>query len=119
MKAVDKDDTNAFLSIAVIYRARLGGVEKKTTWMISFVVSTGYVSAWQFRDEFSEIFTKAEFELFTPLYLPLVSNRLMPIFSHAVRRLGILIDYVGRLRLKISMPIKPAKPTLLCLGCPG
>jgi len=34
----------------------------KTTWVISFVVSAGYVSAWHFRDEFLEIFTKAEFE---------------------------------------------------------
>ena len=34
----------------------------RTTWVISFIVSTGYVSAWHFRDEFLEILTQAEFE---------------------------------------------------------
>lgn len=34
----------------------------KTTWVISFIVSAGYVSAWHFRDEFLEILTQAEFE---------------------------------------------------------
>lgn len=33
-----------------------------TTWVISFVVSAGYVSAWYFDDESLEIFTQAEFE---------------------------------------------------------
>lgn len=30
----------------------------KTTWVISFIVSAGYVSAWHFRDEFLEILTQ-------------------------------------------------------------
>lgn len=34
----------------------------KTTWVISFVVSAGYVSAWHFRDEFLEILTQEEWQ---------------------------------------------------------
>ncbi|WP_448697852.1 hypothetical protein ACFGVR_13675 [Mucilaginibacter sp. AW1-3] len=36
--------------------------KSRTTWVISFVVSAGYVSAYHFRDEFLEILTQAEFE---------------------------------------------------------
>ena len=36
--------------------------KSKTTWVISFVVSAEYVSAWFFRDEFLEILTQAEWE---------------------------------------------------------
>ncbi len=36
--------------------------KSKTTWVISFVVSTGYVSAWHFRDEFLEILTQDEWQ---------------------------------------------------------
>jgi len=34
----------------------------KTTWVISFVVSAGYVSAWHFRDEFLEILTQDQWQ---------------------------------------------------------
>lgn len=34
----------------------------KTTWVMGFVVSAGYVSAWHFRDEFLDILTQAEFQ---------------------------------------------------------
>ena len=34
----------------------------KITWVITFIVSAGYVSAWHFSDEFLEILTQAEWE---------------------------------------------------------
>lgn len=33
----------------------------KITWVITFVVSAGYISAWHFRDEYFEILTQTEF----------------------------------------------------------
>ena len=36
--------------------------KSKTTWVISFVVSAGYVSAWHFSDEFLQILTQAEWK---------------------------------------------------------
>ncbi len=53
-------ETSLFITATDICAFKLW--KAKTTWVISFVVSAGYVSAWHFRDEFLEIFTKAEFE---------------------------------------------------------
>lgn len=53
-------ETSPFITATDICAFKLW--KSKTTWVISFVVSAGYVSAWHFRDEFLEILTQAEFE---------------------------------------------------------
>ncbi|TWJ03340.1 hypothetical protein JN11_00878 [Mucilaginibacter frigoritolerans] len=53
-------ETSPFITATDICAFKLW--KAKTTWVISFVVSAGYVSAWYFDDESLEIFTQAEFE---------------------------------------------------------
>lgn len=53
-------ETSPFITATDICAFKLW--KSKTTWVISFVVSAGYVSAWHFRDEFLEILTQAEWE---------------------------------------------------------
>lgn len=53
-------NTSPFITATDICAFKLW--KPKTTWVISFVSSAGYVSAFYFRDEFLEIFTQAEFE---------------------------------------------------------
>lgn len=53
-------ETSPFITATDICAFKLW--KSKTTWVISFVVSAGYVSAWYFDDESLEIFTQAEFE---------------------------------------------------------
>ncbi|HEX8022142.1 MAG TPA: hypothetical protein VF500_19485 [Mucilaginibacter sp.] len=54
------DETSPFITATDICAFKLW--KRKTTWVISFIVSAGYVSAWHFRDEFLEILTQAEWE---------------------------------------------------------
>lgn len=53
-------ETSPFITATDICAFKLW--KGKTTWVISFIVSAGYVSAWHFRDEFLEILTQAEWE---------------------------------------------------------
>ncbi|MEO6522047.1 MAG: hypothetical protein ABIN91_10245 [Mucilaginibacter sp.] len=53
-------ETSPFITATDICAFKLW--RAKTTWVISFVVSAGYVSAWHFRDEFLEILTQAEWQ---------------------------------------------------------
>ena len=53
-------ETSPFITATDVCAFKLW--KSKTTWVISFVVSAGYVSAWHFNDEFLEIITQAEFE---------------------------------------------------------
>ena len=53
-------ETSPFITATDICAFKLW--KSKTTWVISFVVSAGYVSAWHFRDEFLEILTQAEWK---------------------------------------------------------
>ncbi|MCR8561211.1 hypothetical protein KXD93_26395 [Mucilaginibacter sp. BJC16-A38] len=53
-------ETSPFITATDICAFKLW--KSRTTWVISFVVSAGYVSAWHFSDEFLEILTQAEFE---------------------------------------------------------
>jgi hypothetical protein len=53
-------ETSPFITATDICAFKLW--KAKNTWVISFVVSAGYVSAWHFRDEFLDIFTQAEWE---------------------------------------------------------
>lgn len=53
-------ETSPFITATDICAFKLW--KAKTTWVISFIVSAGYVSAWHFRDEFLEILTQAEWE---------------------------------------------------------
>jgi hypothetical protein len=54
------DETSPYITATDVCAFKLW--KAKTTWVISFVVSAGYVSAWHFRDEFLEILTQAEWE---------------------------------------------------------
>ena len=51
-------ETSPFITATDICAFKLW--KGRTTWVISFTVSAGYVSAWHFRDEFLEILTQAE-----------------------------------------------------------
>lgn len=51
-------ETSPFITATDICAFKLW--KPKTTWVISFVVAAGYVSAWHFDDESLEIFTQAE-----------------------------------------------------------
>ena len=53
-------ETSPFITATDICAFKLW--KGKTTWVISFVVSAGYVSAWHFRDEFLEILTQDEWQ---------------------------------------------------------
>lgn len=53
-------ETSPFITATDICAFKLW--KAKTTWVISFIVSAGYVSAWHFRDEFLEILTQSEWE---------------------------------------------------------
>ncbi|MGN6639970.1 MAG: hypothetical protein ACTHJ8_13750 [Mucilaginibacter sp.] len=53
-------ETSPFITATDICAFKLW--KDKNTWVISFVVSADYVSAWHFDDESLEIFTKAEWE---------------------------------------------------------
>jgi hypothetical protein len=53
-------ETSPFITATDICAFKLW--KPKTTWVISFVASAGYVSAFYFDDESLEIFTQAEFE---------------------------------------------------------
>ena len=53
-------ETSPFITATDICAFKLW--KAKTTWVISFVVSAGYVSAWHFRDEFLEILTQDEWQ---------------------------------------------------------
>ncbi len=53
-------ETSPFITATDICAFKLW--KAKTTWVISFVVSIGYVSAWHFRDEFLEILTQDEWQ---------------------------------------------------------
>jgi hypothetical protein len=53
-------ETSPFITATDICAFKLW--KDKSTWVISFVVSADYVSAWHFDDESLEIFTKAEWE---------------------------------------------------------
>ncbi|MCS3737398.1 hypothetical protein [Mucilaginibacter dorajii] len=53
-------ETSPFITATDICAFKLW--KAKTTWVISFVVSVGYVSAWHFRDEFLEILTQDEWQ---------------------------------------------------------
>ena len=53
-------ETSPFITATDVCAFKLW--KSKTTWVISFVVSVGYVSAWHFNDEFLEILTQAEWE---------------------------------------------------------
>lgn len=53
-------ETSPFITATDICAFKLW--KANTTWVVSFIVSAGYVSAWHFRDEFLEIFTHAEWE---------------------------------------------------------
>ncbi|WP_158825849.1 hypothetical protein [Mucilaginibacter lacusdianchii] len=53
-------ETSPFITATDICAFKLW--KPRTTWVISFIVSTGYVSAWHFRDEYLEILTQAEWK---------------------------------------------------------
>lgn len=53
-------ETSPFITATDICAFKLW--RAKITWVISFVVSVGYVSAWHFRDEFLEILTQDEWQ---------------------------------------------------------
>ncbi len=53
-------ETSPFITATDICAFKLW--KPKNTWVISFVVSAGYVSAWHFSDDFLEILTQAEWE---------------------------------------------------------
>ena len=53
-------ETSPFITATDICAFKLW--KAKTTWVISFVASTGYVSAWYFDDESLEIFTQDEWQ---------------------------------------------------------
>jgi hypothetical protein len=53
-------ETSPFITATDVCAFKLW--KAKTTWVISFVASAGYVSAWHFQDEFLEILTQDEFE---------------------------------------------------------
>ncbi|MFC0514734.1 hypothetical protein ACFFGT_11015 [Mucilaginibacter angelicae] len=53
-------ETSLFITATDICAFKLW--KAKTTWVISFVVSAGYVSAWHFHDEFLEILTQDEWQ---------------------------------------------------------
>lgn len=53
-------ETSPFITATDICAFKLW--KSKTTWVISFVVSAGYVSAWHFRDEFLGILTQDEWQ---------------------------------------------------------
>ncbi|QNR85057.1 hypothetical protein H9N25_00665 [Pedobacter riviphilus] len=53
-------ETSPFITATDICAFKLW--KAKTTWVISFIVSAGYVSAWHFRNEFLEILTQTEWE---------------------------------------------------------
>jgi hypothetical protein len=53
-------ETSPFMTATDICAFKLW--KPRNTWVISFVASAGYVSAWHFSDEFLEIFTQAEWE---------------------------------------------------------
>ena len=53
-------ETSPFITATDICAFKLW--KGKTTWVISFVVSARYVSAWHFSDEFLEILTQDEFQ---------------------------------------------------------
>ncbi|MDR3696366.1 hypothetical protein [Mucilaginibacter sp.] len=53
-------ETSPFITATDICAFKLW--KGKTTWVISFVASAGYVSAYHFRDEFLEILTQDEFQ---------------------------------------------------------
>jgi hypothetical protein len=53
-------ETSPFITATDICAFKLW--KAKNTWVVSFVASPGYVSAWYFRDEFLEILTQAEFQ---------------------------------------------------------
>ena len=53
-------ETSPFITATDICAFKLW--KAKTTWVISFAVSAGYVSAWHFSDEFLEILTEDEWQ---------------------------------------------------------